>query len=136
MGFVFEERKGAGQTGHTETPNTPAVRLTVHKNASKESRNHIRLYVVFSPEAIKEARWIKGDRIVAGADAVNGQVCFKRDQDRGFTISGSIFGSGRGNANIQVSTAEDAVFWQVVKDHLNKWLTLSSSGLLLIASTK
>lgn len=92
--------------------------------------------MAFSPEAVREARWIKGDRLVAGADIKSGMICFKRDQDHGFTLNGGMFEKGRGNVNMQVSTSDDSPLWRVIKDHLGEWLTISTQGILLIASTK
>lgn len=136
MDFVFEERKGPGNTSDVDTPKKPAVRITLHKASKKDARKHIRLYICFSPETIKEARWIKGDRLVAGADVKSGCICFKRDQGHGFTLNGSCFEKGRGNVNMQVSTSEDSPLWLVVKDHIGKWLFLSQQGLLIVASTR
>lgn len=97
---------------------------------------NIRLYAIFSPAAVKEARWIKGDRLVVGSDAKSKCICFKRDQECGFTLGGSCFEKGRGNANLQVSTSSDSPLWSVIEKHIGKWMPVTSQGIMLIAQTE
>lgn len=136
MEFVFEERKGSGKASTADVPKFSAVKITVHKSNKDTSRNNIRLYAIFSPAAVKEARWIKGDRLVVGTDVKSKCICFKRDQECGFTIGGSCFEKGRGNANVQVSTSSDSPLWSVIEKHIGKWMPVTSQGIMLIAQTE
>jgi hypothetical protein len=133
MEFVFEERKHSGKGSEVGVPKFPAVKITVHRCTKDKDRNTLRLYAVFSPEAVKEARWIKGDRLVVGADVKSKLICFKRDQERGFSLCGACFEKGRGNANLQVSTTIDSPLWSLTENHVGKWIPISSQGIMLIA---
>lgn len=138
MEFVFEERKNSGRRNTDQPmPKYPAVRMTTFKDKRDEQKKTARLYISFNPAAISEARWIKGDRVVAGADLKKGVVCFKRDQENGFTMSGGSFGDGkaksRSTASMQVCVGNDSPLFALMKDHLGKWFRLSAQGLLMVA---
>jgi hypothetical protein len=137
MEFVFEERKNSGRRYMDQpTPKYPAVRVTTFNDRSSKNKN-ARLYISFNPAAVSESRWIKGDRVVAGADLQKGVICFKRDQENGFTISGGSIGNGkaksRSTTSMQVCVGSDSPLFALMKDHLGKWFRLSSQGLLMVA---
>lgn len=137
MEFVFEERKNSGRQYMDQvTPKYPAVRITVFKDKNNR-RQTARLYVAFNSAAVLNARWIKGDRLVAGADLQRGVICFKRDQEFGFSISGGSLGEDKSKrnmiTNMQVSVADDSPLFDLMKDHLGKWFALTAQGLLMVA---
>ena len=134
MAFIFENRKGPGKS-LGDQPQKPAVRITRH-NEGEKSRNRIRLYFAFTPEGVKIARWILGDKIVVGCDPQNNMLCFKRDQTNGYTISGGAFQKGKGNASFQISTSEDSSLWKMLVHKLGEWFDLTDDGPMMIASVE
>lgn len=133
MAFIFENKKVSGHAA-TDQPHHAAVRITRHSEGSKAGRSAVRLYCAFTPEAVKLARWIAGDKIVLGFDTEAKMICFKRDQVNGYTIAGGALGGrGKGNVAFQLSTAEDSELWALMKPKIGQWLTLTDDGPLLVA---
>lgn len=126
MGFVFEKRRMSGSPSSNQ-PDYPAVRITRHKEG-KDTRRMIRLYFAFTPQAIKAARWIGGDRVTVGCDVAAVKFCFKRDPQDGFTL-----GKGKGNVAFQISADEKSDIWIMSEQLLGEWIRLKEDGGMLFS---
>lgn len=128
MAFVFQTRR-TNRPPNTAAVEFPAVRVTIHKGG-KGLKGCTRYYYAFNPKAVRLARWVKGDRVLVGADMDKGMMAFKRDNDNGYALA---MGEQRqGNTALQVACEPNSDISRLSQQILGKWIPVKESdGMLL-----
>jgi hypothetical protein len=139
MNFVYEYKKHHGQGGNRGgEPDYPAMRCSFYRSAS--SQHTFRIRFAFNASAIKDARWISGDQIAVGVDVSCGVICFKRQPQQGYKITGAGFNTNsermkKEMPNFQMTTEENGHIATILAGHEKEWIRLHESGVLMVTAS-
>lgn len=131
MAFSFEVRSSRSVCS-TDSVTYPAFRVSVHKDSDiKETTK--KLYFSFNQQAVKLARWVKGDRATVGFDSVTGAIGFVRDNENGYSLSGGGLTKKRGFAAFTICLSLDNPITVFCVNRIGQWVPLIEDGTILVA---